>query len=241
MLTSLPQSSPAFGAPKERRGCGCFFSGCLISLIISIIVGAILLFFISRWIHGALEFYSSPKAEPVVIETIAPAVRDAALAKLARIESFNDKPGESLEIDFTGPELQSIAQSVPQLARAKDHFKIDLGEDTLNAYFSFPIGDLDQWRALQLMSWGLGERFINGETKFEIGVIGGKVSFQVRSVTLNGSPLPRESFGVASDFFTGVADSVVRKTSLSTQQLVERLTAVSIRNKSLHLIFGPVK
>lgn len=170
---------------EPRREHGCFFYGCIIAGILSLLllIGiGVALFFFYRWAGRLIEEYTAtvPRELPAVS---MPAERRKTLEE--RVEAFRTavkegKPTEPLVLD--SDELNVLLDKNEEL-KGKVYVSID--DDKLKGQISIPLEKLPMF--------GLTKgRYLNGEAELEASLDHGVLIVTLESIEVNGKTVPPE-------------------------------------------------
>lgn len=174
---------PGDGGPSAGKSRGCFFYGCVFSLVglalltLSMAVGAFLLY---RSTMQYFEMYtSSEPAEIPKAHITEKQQRDA----LERFQAFREaveaeRPTDPLVLD--GDDLNALIQESPKF---KDHVYVEIDDDKIKAKVSLPLDELFETSLTR-------GRYLNGEADIKAEIDDGELTVKIESVSVDGKPLP---------------------------------------------------
>jgi hypothetical protein len=167
--------------PPARRERGCFFYGCLFSLIAAAVMAILVgvgFFFLYRFAKQTVAQYTdtAPMALP------APTLPEAEVQALKdRVEAFKKAVDnqEEATLTLTGPELNALINSDPDM---KGRAALDIEGDQLKGQVSIPFPFP-----------GLGRRYLNGKASLKASLDGGVLIVTLQDLEVKGKPLPPEA------------------------------------------------
>jgi hypothetical protein len=173
-------------APR-KSGRGCFFYGCLTSiiLVILVVVGGYL--GVRWWFNKQVIALTDdrPMALPEVQFT-----REEADAVRERVDTFSkaveaDEPAEPLVL--TGQELNMLIATVPDLELIRDRVHFDIQEDRVKGAISIPVETIP-FKWLQKHKG----RYLNGAAELNASLSNGVFQVTLQSLEVKGKPLPEQ-------------------------------------------------
>lgn len=165
--------------PESKRGCGCFFWGCLIVVLICLALAIAIGVSGYYWYKGMIDQYTAE--EPIAIEVVELAEEEQA-ALNARFEEFGEavEAGEaSGQIELTAQEINALISQNEDLA-GKAFVRIEDGQ--IGGDVSIPVDFLP----------GGSGRYFNATAEFDVSMQGGVLLVTLADATVNGSALPAE-------------------------------------------------
>jgi hypothetical protein len=160
---------------------GCFAKGCLTVLVLgALFIGAIGVggWFIYKKTVNNLTSYSPGD---VRIEVPTPAQVQSAEATRTRLNEAVTSNQENT-VEFTGPELNHIIASQPDLDFLRGKTRIEIADSTMAVTLSAP---------LTRIPWpGLKGRWFNGTVRFSMTYASGKFELEIISAEANGNEFP---------------------------------------------------
>lgn len=167
--------------PARRTERGCFYYGCLFSLILAAIVAvliALALVFVYRAASRAITQYTD--TAPMAIA--APSLSEEEAAEvLERARAFKEATNEGREatLTLTGPELNALLNANPDV---KGRAAVDIVGDELRGEVSVPF-----------RFPGFGQRYLNAKCALNASIDGGDVVVKVVDAEVRGRPVPEEA------------------------------------------------
>jgi len=180
----MPDPEPQ-APPRKKRGC--FFYGCITSLIL-LAVAALGIFLGMRYlISRAREMVAqytdtSPMALPKV--DMSP---EQLRQLTARVQAFGqalDAHTNTGPLILTGPEVNALLASTPELKDYKDKIYVSFEGEEARAQISLPL------EGLHIPGLDLKGRYLNGNGAFKLAITNGLASVTVASFEAKGKPLP---------------------------------------------------
>jgi hypothetical protein len=167
-------------APPARKERGCFFYGCLFSLILAAAVALLLVivfFFLYRFASQKISKYTDtvPMAIP------APDMPEEEVKALKeRVDAFKKAvdEGEESTLTLTGPELNALINSDDDM---KGRAAVDIEGEQLKGQVSIPFPFP-----------GLGQRYLNGKASLKASLVDGVLIVTLQELEVKGKPLPPE-------------------------------------------------
>jgi hypothetical protein len=178
---------PAYGEPPRERGC--FFYGCIIAAILSVlllIAVGVLFFFVYRFLGKAIEEYTAttPRELPKVE---MPGEQRKALKD--RWDTFvaavkESKPTEPLVLN--SDEINALIEGEEELKGLKGTVYVSIDQDKLKGQVSIPLE--------KLPLFGLTKgRYLNGEAEIKATIANDVLVVTLQSIEVNGKTLPAEA------------------------------------------------
>jgi hypothetical protein len=212
--------APPFDEPPRQRGC--FFYGCIIAIVLSLlllIAVVVLIFILYRLLGSFVDEYTAtaPRELPKVV---MPAEQFRPLKE--REEAFRQaikegKPTEPLVL--TADELNALIDDKPEL-KGKVHVAID--QDKLKGQVSLPLNDVP--------SFGLTRgRYLNGEAEFKVWLKDGTLFVTIDSFEVNGKRPSQEALVQ----FRGINWAQGANENPETSNLIAKLESIEIKEGKL--------
>jgi len=178
---SYDDSAASTQAP-EKKGRGCFFWGCIISLVI-LVVGTLAIgggaYYLYRYVIGTLKEYSETTPAPIPPATMPEAERKVLHE---RFTAFGEalKKGEPVEpMILTTDDINALIEDNPE---TKGTAHVYIVGDQIKAEVSFPLKKLGIAE--------LADRYLNGSAVLRVSLLNGELDIRADSVTTKGKPLP---------------------------------------------------
>ncbi|MDG3005001.1 hypothetical protein [Paludisphaera mucosa] len=177
------KAPPGYGYDAEPRRRGCFFYGCVIAIVLSVLLmlGLALAALVA---YRTFLTYRDMYTATAPVELPKPAlVGEEQKRAVARIEAFRDavEAGGKVEpLVLGGDDLNALIQESPRL---KDRIYLSIVGDKIKAKVSFPLSEIKD------ISLTRG-RFLNGEAEVRLALKNGAVKVEVVSMLVDGKELP---------------------------------------------------
>ena len=164
-------------ASANAKGHGCFFYGCLTTVILLVVAGVAggLL----AWkVKSMAMAYTSDKPDDIArVELPAPQMQ----ALTARIETFKrewqeDKPGRLV---LTETDINALLAGSAELEASGSRVSVKIEGDQVVASLSVPTDKM-----------GLKGRYLNGRAKLRVGLQAGRLLVFIDQIEANGKALP---------------------------------------------------
>jgi hypothetical protein len=211
----LLPSQPAQPPPKKH---GCFFYGCITSLVLLVVVG-LGIFFMTRYtlnrINAMVTEYCDTKPMPL------PAVElptNEMQALQDRVTAFNqalDGHTNSTPLILTGPQINALLASQPALAPYKGKFLVSLEGAKTQAQISLSLDDLPKVPMVDTKG-----KYLNGSGTFDLAISNGVLSVALTSLEAKGKPAP---VTVMAAFFQSMVQNANTGPNAGTFKQIESL------------------
>jgi hypothetical protein len=175
--------------PKKKRGC--FFYGCMTSLVLLLVAGIVIFFGVRYGLHkfeAMVTQYTQPSPMPIEKVALAP---DDLKALNARVDTFTTAMNTHSNVPplvLTGPEINALLDENAQLKPFKNAYFIALDGDKIKAQLSLPLDNFADQPMFKMFN--VKGRYLNGSGTFTASITDGKLSVSVQSVDVEGKPLP---------------------------------------------------
>lgn len=163
--------------PVTKKEHGCFFYGCLTSVIAAVVVAIVVWIGIVKLKHLVNEYTSDKPADIPVVEL--PAQQMATLD--ARIQAFEQamKEDRPARLVLTADEINAKLNSSKEFRQAGGRANVRIDGDQITAAVSIP---LDMFK--------LKGRYLNGTATIRVGLQAGRLLVFVDQVTASGKTPP---------------------------------------------------
>jgi len=180
-----PSSPPPAPLPKKH---GCFFYGCIISLILLLVL-AVGLFFGARYALSRLNRLVAQYSDtsPMPLPTVE-LPSDEMKALLDRISAFSDALDAHTNpapLILTGPQVNALLATRPELAAFKGKFFVSFDGVLTKAQISLPLESLPKLPMVDTKG-----RFLNGSGTFNVSINNGVLSVILSSLEVKGQTAP---------------------------------------------------
>jgi hypothetical protein len=178
-MTTEPQ-------PKKH---GCFFYGCIISLIIFVlVVGG---FFFLGWyavhsINALVAEYTDTQGVALPQDQISDADLASAKQRFADFQHALDAHTNTAPLVLTGPEINGLLASSTNTQELSKWIHIDIQGDQIKGEVSLPLGKI----APNMPLLHLQDRYLNSDGVFTAVLTNGELSVHLVSAEVRGKPLP---------------------------------------------------
>ncbi len=176
--------------PPEKKGRGCLFYGCLISLIgVVILLVAVLL--IARYFINVANTKIAEYTETQPMAFPKTEISADDLKKLQqRVDTFYaavNANSNTPPLVLTARDLNALIGASTNVEGLKDMCYVDIEGDTVKGELSLPLG-----KFFKLPFVHFKGRYLNGVGTFKVGVTNHVLSVRVESLEVKGKPLPPE-------------------------------------------------
>jgi hypothetical protein len=224
-MTNAEPSSPPPPPPAPKKR-GCFFYGCITSLILLLVlaVGIVLgtRFLFSRLNQLVAQYTdTSPKPLPAVE---LPAEEMKALTE--RVTAFSqalDAHTNAAPLILTGPQVNALLATRPELAAFKGTIFVSFEGGQTQAQISLPLETLPKLPMVDTKG-----RYLNGSGTFKLAMSNGLLSVVLTSLEVKDKPAPPEFLGAFQS--RNLAESANRG---SNSAVFERIESVQVTNSTL--------
>ncbi len=166
--------------PPVRKGRGCFFYGCLTSLVLVLIAG-LMAFFTVRYIRNQITQIT----ESAPMNLPAAEMAEAEFSQLkAQVKSFNDalEQGQATEpLVLTERNVNALLANGSDTKELADKVYFSLAGEQVKGQVSIP---------LSFLGWFGKGRYLNGEATFKVSLENGVLIVTAQEVQVKGKPLP---------------------------------------------------
>ena len=174
-------------AAAEKEGRGCFFYGCITSIVVTIIVVIAAVLGVRYAINTAVDVVIEyTDATPVSLPpTFASPAEVSSLQ--ARVDTFKaglGQAGEPRELVLSGQDINVLIKEHPELEQIRGMAHVSIVGDQIGAEVSVPLDILQIER--------LKGRYLNGSAALSGSLQGGHLDIRLQGLTVKGQPLPDE-------------------------------------------------
>jgi hypothetical protein len=203
------------GSKPPQRERGCFYYGCLFSAIlagIAAILIVVAMFFLYRFASRTIGQYTDTAPMPMPPLALPKDEADAAIARAKAFKEAVDE-GQAATLVLTGPELNALLSSDPNLA---GRVAFDIVDDELRGWVSIPM-DLP----------GFGRRYLNGKGALRASLDDDEgLVVHVQDLEVRGKPLPADVLNPMRE--RNLAENV--RTDPEMQKTLRRIESLTIRD-----------
>lgn len=220
---------------KRKSGRGCFLYGCLSLVVLFILVVALAVWGIGRYVGSAIEQFT--EAAPQQFEPAAlPEAENQALRE--RLQNFardlqQTNPAAQLALDSR--ELNAVIATEPSLAELKDSLRVQFENNEVRCQLSVPLDPLAE---LPVVGWmflsGLKGRYLNATANVRIALENGVLNTSLMDVQVKGVSLPP---GALAEIEKALPWEELRQRP-EIQELLNRLDWLKIADGKLQLGTG---
>jgi hypothetical protein len=213
---------------EKKSGHGCFFYGCLTSIILVILVAIGGYFGVKWWIHQ--EIMALTDSQPMAIPKVECTSADLQ-AMQKRVETFAKavdagKPVPPLVLDER--DLNLLAASVPELKPLRDRVYLSIRSNVIRGAISLPLEAIP-------VDWlkKFKGRYFNGAVELKASLSNGFFNVTLQSLELKGKSIPETVLSrlrqqnLAKDFYKS-------QEGMKTLQKLESITV-----SEGHLVIKP--
>jgi len=172
---------------KKRRGC--FFYGCITSLVLLLLIGLTLFLGVRYALQRANAFVAQyTDTKPLLLEKEDPipaAELDSLKARVAAFTAALEARTNTPALVLTSRELGSLLSTLPEMQGFKDNFRVALAGDKVTGRVSLPLEK--QFRIPLVDFKG---RYLNGAGTFKISLTNNLLWVGIDSLEVKGQPLP---------------------------------------------------
>jgi hypothetical protein len=172
-------TDPTITAPV-RKGRGCFFYGCLTSLVLLLVI-LVMAFLAIRWVRNQISSFTA--GAPMQLPKVEMADTEYQALK-QRVETFGaalnqEKATEPLLL--TERELNALITRTPSMKELSDKVYVSLKDNQVRGQVSIPLSGL---------GWLGRGRYLNGEATFNVSLQNGVLVVTADAVQVQGRSLP---------------------------------------------------
>lgn len=218
----------------QRRQPGCFGYGCLIALVLFLLVGGFVGYWVVSSVREAAQLFSSDTPEPLpaaqpVDEGEIRAVKGKVEALLKTLEN----PSGSGEYIFSAREVQAALASMNQFVAFQEHARIELNGDEVKLAFSFKPSELGAWpSSANFLLKDAMTKYFNGAAQGKFEVLDGHCDLKLSSLRLQSETLDDDGLKPAQEWIR----DVVCQSLLGGPAVTSRLRELSIKNGQVKVV-----
>jgi len=185
----MATTNPPPPVPQKKHGC--FFYGCIISLVLFVLFVAAILFatwYGLRTLRTMAANYTD--TSPMVMKKVElPADQMKDLTnRIAVFSSAMNAHSNTPPLVLTGPELEAWLASSPGVTNNGLNFFVTLDGDQIKGEISLPLDGLTNSAWSKMVD--VKGRYLNGGGTFKAGITNGQLSVYVESLEVKGMSLP---------------------------------------------------
>jgi hypothetical protein len=172
--------------PAKKRGC--FFYGCIISLVIVLVLGiggVLSVMYVVHSVKKAVNEYTQTSAAPLPAVEMPPEELKQLQDRIAAFDSALKSHTNTPPLVLTSRDINALIATNPQ---AKNKCYVTLDGEKINGQISFPLDDLANLPGFKMLN--LKGRYLNGGATFRAAIENGKLFVYVESLEANGKPAP---------------------------------------------------
>ena len=180
-----PPPLPTNPPPKRR---GCFFYGCLTSLLILLLLGVLVfmtVYIAIKKVNAVVAQYTDTR--PMLLEKAEPMPADELDRLKARAAAFEDAilaHTNTPPLVLNSRDLNALLASLPQMKGFKDALVVELSGDQINGQISLPLE-----KQFKIPFIDFKGRYLNGNGTFKVSMEDGVLHVHVDSLQVRGQPL----------------------------------------------------
>lgn len=210
--------------PAPRQGHGCFFWGCIISLIVSglglilMVGGAALLW---NFANNQIKQYTDTAPAPIPAVTATDTQKTEIKHRWAAFKKAVEE-GKEAELVLTADDLNRLVQQEPKL---KDRVFFAIKGDDITAQVSYPLADFKN------PLFNLEGRYLNGTATVSAQVDeDGHLDIRLDEIEVKGKKMPPD---VKAQLSSEFSRSFSRDPE--TQRLLRKLRSIKVKNDKITL------
>lgn len=214
--------------PKEKKGHGCFFYGCLTVVIIAILAAIGIGALVMKVKSLARDFTSDKPAELPMVELPA----QQASAFETKVQAFQQamKEDTPARLVLTADEINAALNSSPDFQKMGGRVNIRIDGDQIEGAVSVPL-DLFEKAGASTKMLGVQGRYFNGKTRIRVGLEAGRLLIFVDQIEANGKALPE---AVMKELRTkNLAEEAMKNPDSAAA--IAKLKRISVENGSIIL------
>jgi len=173
--------------PAKKRGC--FFYGCLTSIILMVVllVGILVVakFVLNRFNQYIAQYTETNSVALPTVQFSADELK-AVVDKVTEFSDALDAHTKAAPLVLTGPQVNALLEARPELAQYKGQFFVSFDSNQTKAQVSLP---LDKIKVPGLNTKG---RYLNGSGTFSVSINDGLLEVNLTSLEVKGKSLPPE-------------------------------------------------
>lgn len=159
---------------------GCLIWGCSITAVLALLIGGAIFWF-TYGVYSKVKSYTG--AKPMVVEQYEPTEKEYQKAtEKANILRQALKNKESVTVNFTGDDINSLIAQDPKLKKFAGKVFVKIEGDELSATGSIPLKDLN----LPIYK----DRYLNGDFTLKITMVSEKIWLTMDKLVVDGKPVP---------------------------------------------------
>lgn len=173
--------------PKQQKGHGCFFYGCLTVIIVAILAAVGIWLAVMKIKSLAKDFTSDQPAELPMVELPA----EQATAFDTKVQAFQQamKDDTPARLVLTANEINAAFNSSPDFQKMGGRINVRIDGDQIEGAVSVPL-DILQKAGAPVKMLGVEGRYFNGKAKFRVGLEAGRLLIFLDQIEANGNALP---------------------------------------------------
>lgn len=211
-------SNNASAAAAKGKGPGCFFYGCLTSIILLILLILVSYFAFRSFVYGITD------DKPLTFESVETTEQDFQQVneKITKFGELLNSSAGPHSIQLTEDEINTLIAYHPKLTALRDTLRVKLEGDKIGGSLSVSLGD-----TVGIFSG----RYVNGTAVFRVNMGKNGPDIRVESFEFNGSPVDKSILAEINK--SNLVDEL--KSDPDTKRTVARIRSISVQNGTLHL------
>ena len=212
-------------AEKKRRGC--FFYGCITSIILGLIlfvgIPLALYFGFNYAVKTVVNNYADEQPMELPVVEMPQAEVNSLRQRVDQFQQAISDNTPTSPLELSADELNALIFHDPQLAKLKGKAFLDFVDNKVKGQLSIPLSDLNI---------GSGESlYLNGTGIFEVSIQNGTLSAKLDSLEIKGKPLPAKFSG----WFQGKNLFENAQMDPEAQKFINRISRLEIKDDKLIL------
>ncbi|EEF61243.1 hypothetical protein [Pedosphaera parvula] len=175
---------------KTKKPRGCFFYGCIVSLVFLILLGtAVFLGFrlAFKRINSTIAEYTDSKPMPLPKSEVSAADRESLKKRIAEFNTAVTSQSNTPPLILTGPDINVLLANSPEMKDLRDKFYITVSNNQVRGELSLPLENI--FRIPYVDTKG---RYLNGSGLFRVFKTNDDLFIGLSSVDVKGNPLPSQ-------------------------------------------------
>lgn len=174
-----PISTPGSAQPtQKKKGCGCFFYGCL-SVVVLFLIGLGTFYYL---VMRLTNYVTDLAAEQPIRFAALDQSPERYIKVKEKVEQFATAANSgtpTTPLELSGEELNLLTAYNPGMEQARDYYRINISDSAIRLTVSYPLAEA-----------GIPGRYLNGEAIFRVSVVAGTPSLFLDSLRIGDKDIP---------------------------------------------------